>query len=231
MTLPYVRGVDWNRYRGAADLSALRAQGYEFVVARITVGNYYTDPTWRDIYAQAESIGMPFSGYHVVIPNNTVNSQMQRFLGEIDGIVPELPWVMDSEVIASQSPATITAVNRGCISQTPLVRGFKPLIYTNRNYGQNYLLDTFGCELWIADPDPQLTPDIPTKWKDWRFWQYSWTGSPEGVETPPVDLDYGHFTNIDELKIYYGVIPPPPTLEERVTSLEQRVSILEIKVP
>jgi GH25 family lysozyme M1 (1,4-beta-N-acetylmuramidase) len=74
-----------------------------------------------------------------------------------------------------------------------------------------------ACELWVANWGV-AAPDFEP-WAKWTLWQYQ--GDP--------DLNYFNGTYADFNDWLWQ--PPGPTVEQRLTSLEQRVTILEAECP
>jgi lysozyme len=62
--------------------------------------------------------------------------------------------------------------------------GIKPVIYTRQNFIEGLLGDGVqeleDYPLWIAHYDVQQ-PSVPASWTSWNFWQYTETGSVQGV--------------------------------------------------
>ena len=66
--------------------------------------------------------------------------------------------------------------------------GRKPIIYTSTGtYPVN--MTTFAAyPLWVANYGASC-PSMPLGWSTWHFWQYSSTGSVNGIDAGNVDLD------------------------------------------
>jgi hypothetical protein len=74
------------------DLSNYQA-GYQIptgtpaVVAKATEGTYYQDASYQDFKAQAEKLGVPFSGYHFLKSESSPEAQAQYYYNGLGGRV------------------------------------------------------------------------------------------------------------------------------------------------
>lgn len=200
-----------SRWQGEIDWPRVAAGGYRFAIIRSSVGNYYTDPRFYENWRGALDAGLLVSAYHVVKPNQSAESQVARLFEALEGRKPSLPLVIDVEVADGQTKETITNVVRECGQRIQQQEGRRPIIYTGKWFWDPNLFHSSEWaqfDLWIAHYGVQ-SPTLPPDWTNWRFWQYSESGSVDGVSSRHTDLNWFNGT-YDELLSYAGKTPPQP---------------------
>jgi lysozyme len=76
-------------------MQSLPAQGYSWVEAKVSEGNYYSDPYWPATLAACHEIDMLVIGYHYVTTNDPA-SQVSTFVGNHGGSVVMLDFEANS---------------------------------------------------------------------------------------------------------------------------------------
>jgi lysozyme len=100
----------------------------------------------------------------------------------------DLPPVVDIEVLSSNSlPDLATEVVR-FLNLLEKQYGTKLIIYSGKNFANEYLKGFANYPLWLAEYNNDQAPQLPLDWTAWTFWQYSQGGSVAGV-AGQVDLD------------------------------------------
>jgi lysozyme len=100
----------------------------------------------------------------------------------------DLPIVMDIETADGQAEATIEANMGAWLAAVEAQTGRTPIIYTSVG---TYPVTTTAFSrypLWVANYGASC-PSMPAGWSQWRFWQYSSTGTVTGIGSGNVDLD------------------------------------------
>lgn len=186
-----VLGIDVSRYQGRIDWAKVAEAGYSFAGIRATVGDYYTDPRFIENIHGARAAGIAWMPYHVVTPEKAPVKQIDRFLMTLGGNWPDLPLVLDVELVRDQTPTAITA-SVMLTSQILICSGYGvPLIYTG-SWFWNPKIDHALWKwytsfldkpppLWFAHYTSGLTPYYPRDWTDWLIWQYSSSGKVPGI--------------------------------------------------
>lgn len=185
-------GIDVSRWQGEIDWPTVAAQGFRFAVIRATVGDYYTDPRFYENWRSAIAAGLLVSAYHVVKPKISAAAQIDHLWDVINGRKSHLPLVLDVELADGQTPATITQVVKDCADLIEDQEGRKPIIYTGKWFWDPNVLrrqDWRDYDLWIANYGTQ-SPVLPADWSEWKIWQYSETGSVNGVSSRATDLNW-----------------------------------------
>ncbi len=196
-SMNYDLGVDVSRHQGEMNWQKCAAQGVKFAAIRATVGNYYTDPRVVENWNGAKEVGLDVTLYHVVVPDNSVSSQMGNFFALVEMAFlksPDLPYVLDCELTRNQSQAVITTRIDGC-AQALINLGYaRPIIYTRQDWWDNNVLSSNYWRqfpLWVANYTNAPQPTLPRDWKDWFIWQYTSKGDGEkyGAESKSIDLN------------------------------------------
>jgi lysozyme len=231
-------GIDISSYQGAPDWNKVKTANLSFCFIKSSEGNGYRAnylPQWEG----AGSIGLLRSCYHYhigVVPGNTQADYFMDYATQ-----GELPPVIDFEDSAGiKSGISGAQMFRNLQTYLKRIEAYwhvKPIIYTgywfiwmcqqsSPDYNYQWMTE---YPLWIANytQDPTGEPYRPDGWP-WKFYQYSSKGAVPGIEGR-VDMDVYNGT-VDELRAWAGVgeiKPPEPSIEERLTALEKRVTNLE----
>lgn len=72
-------GIDISNFQAGIDLARVAEEGFSWVEAKVSEGNYYRDPTWASNRAAAERAGLPIIGYHYAISSSSPASQVQTW--------------------------------------------------------------------------------------------------------------------------------------------------------
>jgi hypothetical protein len=59
-------GIDIASYQAGIDLAEVKAEGFDFVIAKVTQGSSYVDPSWPAFRDAALAAGLILVGYHYV---------------------------------------------------------------------------------------------------------------------------------------------------------------------
>lgn len=112
MTLygPDVSNNNWGSQSACvAFMDALPGEGFSWVEAKVSEGNYYQDPYWAPTLAACRALGIPCIGYHYVTTNDPT-SQAATFVGNGGGAVVMLDFEANSGDI-NNFWAVVTAFN------------------------------------------------------------------------------------------------------------------------
>lgn len=197
-----IPGIDVSYWKAGIDWPKVRATGQLFVFVKASEGETYTDPTFDDNWSGAKSVGMLRGAFCFFHPNQDPVKQANLFINTVKSRNDngELPSVLDIERPDGQDNNTIINKAKTWLDSVEQAFGRKPIIYS----GYFFLRDNFSVPgggpppwakdypLWIAQYpnqyNPSLSPLLPNGWFNWTFWQYSQTGTVNGVNTP-VDMD------------------------------------------
>ena len=217
----FPNGVDWKKAHDEG--------GIAFAFARACRGAYYTDPTFQIHWDGMKAAGVLRGAFCYFLPNRNPEAQAALLFSLTNG-QGELPDVIDVETDQDMTRLQLRERVKRCLDEYETLSGRKPIIYTRASWW-DYWIGEAGWEhqypLWVAHYFANA-PNVPTAWQSvgWKFWQDSDQETFPGFQDPTVDRDHYNGTEAD-LREWLGVQPAPPTLEERVSELEKRVSDLE----
>lgn len=78
-----IYGVDISNFQAGLDLSRVKAEGFSFVFAKVSEGNYYTDPSWHTFHDEAVANDLLYAGYHYLRGDCDINEQADMFVGNL----------------------------------------------------------------------------------------------------------------------------------------------------
>ncbi|WP_434384529.1 glycoside hydrolase family 25 protein [Melittangium boletus] len=202
-----LRGVDVSHYQPQVDWARLKPNvSFVFIKATDSRG---VDPLFASHWSGARKVGIPRSAYHFFHPKQDVDQQVDTFVKHMKADPGELPPVVDVEeykaeyqgFTCEQLKDMLQRFSEGVHKQL----GRKPIIYTNHQTWRASFCDhAYFTDhlLWLAAYTRQTEPRLPEGWERWHFWQYTETGSVEGI---PGAVDQSYFHGAEsELKALFA---------------------------
>lgn len=184
-----VQGIDVSSHQGAIDWPRVKAAGVSFAIARISDGSYQ-DTRFATNWADIAGVGLVRGAYQYFEPGQDPLAQADTVVQKVGRLGPrDLPVTLDVEATGGQTPATIAARIRQWVDVVEAGTGKTPMIYTSSGFwNPNVATTAFSTlPLWAAHWQVSC-PSLASGWTDWKVWQYSDSGSVDGV-TGAVDLD------------------------------------------
>lgn len=186
-------GIDVFHGNGTIDWNAVKAdpQNIHFVYIKATQGTTDQDPEYATNIQGATAAGFATGAYHFFSLTSDAQSQADNFIQQVGATYPyKLPPAFDYEVnVTSDTAASVLASVQTWLTAVKNKWGITPVIYTSVNYWSQ-LGNPPGFEqypLWLANYNPGMPP-VPGSWTQWAIWQYSESGSVNGV-TGDVDMN------------------------------------------
>ena len=207
-----VQGVDVASFqhpsKALIDWQQVAGDGIQFAAVKATEGDYYRNPYALTDLAGAQAAGLSVIPYAFAIPNGNGSSKspavqadyLLSYLGASSGV----PVLLDIEY----DPYTSTDHTDDCygLTQSAMrawIAGFDsevhaktgrlPIIYTTQDWWHRCTGDSTASgqtPVWAADYTTADSPLVPAGWADWDFWQYTSSGSVDGIKTTGhTDLD------------------------------------------
>ncbi|MBK8251801.1 MAG: hypothetical protein IPK82_03930 [Polyangiaceae bacterium] len=178
-----VPGIDVSVWQQDVNWNAVAGDGIKFAISRASYGtskDTYFDQNWQGM----KDAGLIRGAYQYWLPSKDPIAQAQAMLDIVGPYQPgDLPPVVDVEQTDGLGPAEITNRLKQWVDHVEAAIGRKPIIYSGKYFWQdNVKSDAFvEYPLWI--PNYSLDcPDLPTGyWNDWHFFQYTSSGSVNGV--------------------------------------------------
>lgn len=188
-------GIDVSNHNGSVDWGQVAADGQKFTFVLATDGESFTSSTFNEQYQGAKDAGLMAGAYHFGRPSGSATGQADRLLQTTGGYQNDgktLPPVLDLEVDPNtggcygKSAAGMHEWTQEFISHIKGETGKDPIIYASPSFWQN-CMDSSGAfsnnPLWLASYGVD-DPKVPGGWDEYTFWQYSETGSVDGVSGP-----------------------------------------------
>jgi lysozyme len=193
-------GIDVSHWQGTITWSKVKGDGNSFVICKATEGGtnrtapygaYYKDPTFDANWAAIKANGMTRGAYHFGRPGRDPITQADFFVNTVRPTSGDLQLVLDLEVTDGKSAAQVWAWTQMFCSRVKTRTGRPPIIYCSPSFWTTNVgnpTNNMNCPLWIANWNV-TSPTIPRAWGTWTFWQYSSTGTTNGI-SGIVDQDY-----------------------------------------
>lgn len=194
-----VQGIDVSEHQGTIDWQAVADAGIEFAIIRCgwrgySGGSLNADTLFQEnvegALAAGLKVGVYFFSQAVSIAEAAEEALLTLEL--IDGYDITLPVFFDWEKIGTGEAARTdnvngNAVTEACVEFCQLIEseGYEAGVYAYLNLAYfTYDLNQFeGLTIWMGNPG-----SWPEFYYDHTFWQYSFTGSVDGIEGD-VDMD------------------------------------------
>lgn len=218
-----VPGNDISYWQSGIDWPKVRAAGSRFVFIKATEGETYVDPTFETNWAGAKASGLLRGAYCFFHPNQDGKKQADSFISIVKAANDngELPMALDLEVADAAPKSKIMSKAKIWFDEVEQAFGRKPAIYSGVSFLETYFSELGGSPpawikdnpLWLAwypnQYTPGMSPLMPRGWASWTIWQYSKTGSVNGVNAK-VDLDLFN-GSLNDLYKFAGVQTPDQT--------------------
>jgi lysozyme len=183
-----IRGIDVSRHQGEIQWSRVEASGIRFAFIKATEGTNYVDPYFAVNWDEAADHKIVRGAYHFMRPRMDGKAQALHFLRHVRLALGDLPPVLDLEVTDGVSAAAIRREALEWLETVEAATGMKPIVYTLPHFANSYLGGKLArYPLWVVDLT-LLWPSPSKGWVGWSFWQYSHTGSVDGI-SGDLDLD------------------------------------------
>ena len=195
------------------DFEKMKSTGAVGVIARCTVGDYYTDTAFHEYYRGAKAAGLLFGAYMVVAPKNYVGGSLiswqkhvERFLREVTKLEIDFPYVLDCELTRGANRQQITALIQNIAQNLTENRDLPHMMYTRQSWWDGYVLPWSGWKKYDLHAARYISGlDGPwadnwgkfRDWDEWKLWQYSADGNGVGK-------DYGVWSDSIDLNQFNG---------------------------
>ena len=182
-----LEGVDVSFWQGEVDWDRVAATDAAFAIVRSSYHRHTQDEQIARNWSELARVGMWRGAYHYLIPGADPYVQADLFL---DGLVAgggwrvsDLPPVLDIEDLRGRDVEGLTSDIEAWFATVERATGERAMIYTG-----SYFWDATGLgarftdrPLWTAHYTSNPCPLIGDAWDDWQFWQYTDSGSVDGV--------------------------------------------------
>lgn len=203
-------GVDVSKWQGAVNWSKAKAAGVGFAFVRVSDGTAARDSQFAANWAGTKAAGIIRGAYQFFRPAQNVTAQADAMIAAIGTYQQgDLPPVIDVEDAGGLSAATVAARVRTWVDRVQSALGVTPIVYTGKYFWRDEVGGPASFApnpLWIAQYT-SLCPDIPAPWAKWTFWQYTESGTIDGIAGP---VDTNRFNgSLAQLQDFVGVAARP----------------------
>ena len=195
---PIEKGIDVSKWNGNIDWTSVKNSGIDYVIIRAGYGTSTVDPQFENYIQGASNAGLKVGVYWFSYATSPENAKIeaQSCLNTISKYKNNINYPVffdfeyDSVTYAKNKGVNVTKSLATEIAQSFLSTvkssGYSTGIYTNNDFGSTYFSDDlhYANNLWIAQYGSTNTFKKP-----YSMWQYSETGSVDGIKTK-VDLNY-----------------------------------------
>jgi lysozyme len=199
-----VKGLDVSYYQGTVDWQAVASTGVGFAIARVGHGNTL-DTQFETNWPAISQAGLVRGAYLYFQPATDANAQADMVVNAIGTLGPgDLPVVIDVEETGNLSSSSIVAELTTVVAKVTVGTGRSPIIYTGPSFWNTSVASAAfsTLPLWVANWGATC-PTLPSAWSSWKLWQYSDTGSVNGIVG---DVDLDEFNgDLAALKTFAGV--------------------------
>lgn len=178
-----VVGIDISSHQGSVDFNKVKDANATFLFAKATQGNTYIDPKYQDNYTGARAAGLIVGAYHYFMTDDEPDTQFNNFTSVVSLSSGDLPPVVDIEALANNSLPDLKDKLQKFLDLLEQKYGAKPIIYSGKNFANEYLTDLGSYPLWLAEYEV-TQPTLPKGWTTWTFWQWTQSGTIAGIEGP-----------------------------------------------
>ena len=202
MSANRVQGIDVSHYQGTIDWGKVKGAGMAFAFTKATESTTSTDSMFSVNWPAIKAAGLLRGAYHFFHADQDATTQANHFLQVTDISAGDLPPVIDIESTSNASDSAIVSGVQTWLDVVQQATGIVPMIYTAASFWNAHLNSSFGSyPLWVANYGVS-SPKLPTGWSNWNFWQYSQSGSVNGI-SGNVDMDYFNGT-LAQLNAFVG---------------------------
>jgi lysozyme len=182
-----------SHHQGVVDWAKVKAAGASFVYLKATEGATYVDPTFKTNWAATKAAGLPRGAYHFFrAKTSTVEDQVKNFAAVLNSVeAGELAPVLDVEVPEQWEGIDVKKRTDMMIDfcdhlTKALVTHPEVIVYLSPSFADKTLANDprlAKYTLWLAHYTAGTRPRVPAPWTTWRYWQYTETGTVDGINT------------------------------------------------
>lgn len=194
----YLAGVDVSKYQGDIDYQLVAETGVSFVFIKATEGITYQDQNFLSNFSGFDDVDLVVGAYHFYESNDDPNEQLDKFITTVGDLSGHFPPVIDVETLHDiENAATLSNDLVAFAEGLEAYYGSKPILYSSKSFANSYLIDFSDYPLWLAEYEV-AEPEIPGNWETWAFWQWSQSGTIEGLDGY-VDQNWFNGSDLSEL--------------------------------
>ena len=177
------QGIDISSYQRNVNFSAVKNSGIDIVYIKSSEGTTYINPYFESSYSNAKANGLKVGFYHYVRAR-TINQAINEanfFARVVSGKQADCKLAMDFENFGNLSINQINDISKAFLETLENATNSQPIIYSNAFSARTiFSQELTKYPLWVANYGVS-TPGSNGKWDTWVGWQYTSTGTLNGV--------------------------------------------------
>jgi len=207
-----MEGIDVSHWQETIDWVKVAAAGKKFAFIKATESTDFLDNLYATNRSKAKANGIKVGAYHFARPGTNSNDAVNEanwFIKNAGPISGELLPVLDLEQTGGLTDAQLEAWTQAFMDRVYTLTGVRGAIYVSpsfwsNNVGNSTKIAAAGYKvLWIAHWTTGSAPTVPgSNWNGngWTFWQYTSSGSVNGI-SGRVDLNRYRFSDLGKVLI------------------------------
>ncbi len=206
----FTQGIDVSHHQGPIKWDRVANDGIYFAFIKASEAFTFKDRRFEINTKGCRDNGIRCGGYHFFRPGKDGRRQADNLLAQLEkadfGQPGDLLPVLDCEDFDGSSKARYREDLQTCLDRVESQIGKKPIIYTLKSFWK--IIgdpDLSAYPLWVVDLSFVDFPRLPKHWTDYAVWQYSFTGSVDGISG---DVDRDRFNGspdeLDDISIADG---------------------------
>ena len=231
----FTQGIDVSHHQGNINWDNVANDDIRFALLKASEALTFKDNRFETNTKGCRDSGIRCGAYHFFRPGKDGRQQADNLLSQLDkvnfGQEGDLLPAVDCEDFDGSSEAQYRDDLQACLDRIEIEIGKKPIIYTLRSFWKKIGDPDFSSyPLWVVDLSSVDSPRLPKHWTDYAIWQYSFTGSVNGISD---DVDRDRFKgDLNDLDVI-GITESPqdrPTLRrgaegDLVREIQGRVGV------
>lgn len=218
------QGIDISSWQRNVDFSAVKNSGINIVYIKSSEGRSYINPFFESSYSNAKANGLKVGFYHYVTARTTQQaiSEANFFARVVSGKEADCKLAMDFENFGNLSINQINEISKIFLETLENVTNSEAIIYSNAYSARTiFSQELTKYPLWVANYGVSA-PGSNGKWETWVGWQYTSTGTVNGVSGY---VDRNQFTD----GVFLSSTNPLPTPETPETPSTENTIIYTVK--
>lgn len=177
------QGIDVSNWQRNINFSAVKNSGIDVVYIKSSEGRSFIDPYFETNYKNARANGLKVGFYHYVTARSIKQAREQALFFEnvINQKHVDCRLAMDFEDFGDLSISQINEISKVFLETLENATNIKAVIYSNAYSARTIFSSELAkYPLWVANYGVS-TPGSNGKWDSWVGWQYTSTGTVNGI--------------------------------------------------
>lgn len=177
------QGIDISSWQRNVNFSAVKSSGIDIVYIKSSEGTTYINPYFESSYSDAKTNGLKVGFYHYVRARTTQEAinEANFFARVVSGKQADCKLAMDFENFGNLSVNQINEISKVFLETLENATNSQPIIYSNAFSARTiFSQELTKYPLWVANYGVSA-PASNGKWETWVGWQYTSTGTVNGV--------------------------------------------------